>query len=319
MSNALASTKNIPQHLLALYSEQGDYRSDFGELKPSDFGVSFLKLVMDKTRWTKPNWGGNGEQPLPLSTMVLSRDNVVVPPKTKFIPLLRRSTYIKWVGKPGEGKMEFATTDPNDKRILACNGLEFLEDPRNPGKKQAPLVTEYVNFYVWTNLTVNGAPMEEPVILSFYRTSIKAGRKLIQDILRATKGGRMPMYTCVFELQNPTIVRDGMQEWPQFAFTGAGFIPDGPDGFLPKVQKMHEMAEMFSQTASLTEEATELEDVGSAPQVVQNATPFVPQSAPVQQPVLQQRQMTLNPSSVVVQSESPIPAAPANVAPVGLF
>jgi mono/diheme cytochrome c family protein len=71
--------------------------------------------------------------------MFLSRDAIIIPAGTPFIPLCRAVRYILWEGKPGEGKLVFMTDDRNDDRIQAIHGLEFRKDPKT-GKNEAPLV-----------------------------------------------------------------------------------------------------------------------------------------------------------------------------------
>src|SRR6185436_17818375 len=101
MSNELATAPaELPEHLKKYYSGTGDHRQDFGDLSAAAFGTSFLKLVHQMSREAKPNWGGNNEPAIPVGTMFLYRNRKIIPPNTPFIPLLRRTTYIKWIGKP---------------------------------------------------------------------------------------------------------------------------------------------------------------------------------------------------------------------------
>jgi hypothetical protein len=173
--------------------------------------------------------------------MFISRNRQILPVGTQFIPLIRTVNYIKWAGRPGEGRMEFSTSDENDPRITKINGLAFIQDPRT-GETKPPLVTKYVNFYCLTN----GYP-DEPLILSFYRTSDPIGRRFTQDVFKATKCGHLPLRALVYQFGAPTVKRDKGQEWVQFNPQPAGFAPPQAE---EKINKMYEFAESLKQAST---------------------------------------------------------------------
>ncbi len=222
MSNELVHIAGLPAHLTQFAGEKQKYRNDFGELTQQDFGIAFIKLVHGQSKEAMPGWGPNGnEAPLAVGTMFLSRDHMILPIDTPFVPLCRSTTYIKWDGKPGSGKMAFSTTRKDDPRIKAIDGLAFLKDPRT-GATNAPLVTTYVNFYC----LVKGS--DEPVLLSFYRTSTPIGRGLTQDLYKHTKGGTLPLFSTMWKLAQPKVKHDGDQSWMQMSPVFLGYTPEGP-------------------------------------------------------------------------------------------
>lgn len=303
--NEIQKTTEIPSYILATYDETGGNRNDLGQLRPADFGISFCKLVMEKMRETKVGWGPTGkEAPLPLNTMFLSRDHHIILPGTRFIPLMRRVSYIKWIGKPGEGRMEFQTDDANDPRILACDGLAFRKNERT-GVTDAPIVTEYTNFYIWLQTFP-----DEPVLLSYHRTSVKNGRKLTQDVTRATKMGKAPLCSLVYQFEAPRMKMEGTQEWPQFAVSPSGFTPEAA---LEAAMKMREIAEELSKASELTFAQIERDSVEPMPQTITaQATPLPNSmsemlSPPPQEPTRQFVQGGSQPQQFVQQPQTYVP------------
>jgi hypothetical protein len=219
--------------------ENKHYGSDFGTLKPSDFGVGFIKLCHGQSREAKK--GANGEPPIAIGEMFISRNRQVLPVGTQFIPLLRTVNYIKWAGRPGEGRMEFSTSDENDPRIAKISGLTFTQDPRT-GETKPPLVTQYVNFYC----LVNGYA-DEPLILSFYRTSAPIGRRLTQDTFKASKCGHIPLRALLYQFGAPTVKREKGQEWVQFNPLPCGFAPAAAE---ERINKMYDFAESLKQAST---------------------------------------------------------------------
>jgi len=239
--------------------------------------LSFVKLTHTQSKEFKNNWGGRNEPGMPEGTMFLSRDHQVLPIGTPIILLLRTIKYIYWIGRPGDGRMEFQTDNKQDQRICKINGLEFLKDERT-GKPKAPLVTTYYNFYCVTPYN-----LEEPSILSFYRKSMPLGKKLIQDLARLTRMGQLPMYLWLYKLGKPGIAVDGQNTWPQFNLEPAGATDPN---ILEKIEKVHGVAELFAQ-ASTGAEMGQLEEEGgttiegSSEQVP--AAPAPPSASPLKQ------------------------------------
>jgi len=250
MSNSIvqqeAQPLAVPDYIKALVTT-GQHKSDFGTIDNSDIGVGFLKLVSVQSKEFKPNWGGRNEQPLPLNTMFLSRDHKIIPPGTPFIPLIRKVTYIYWEGRPGNGRMIFSTDDANDPRIVKIKGLEFRKDERT-GKQSPPLVTRYTNYYIITPFNP-----DEPVVMSFYRTSLTIGRRFTQDLIRATHGGDLPLYALTYTLGVPFVKRDGQNEWPQLNIEPCGFTDPK---IIDKAKKGAEAAHFLAQTFGATEAAS---------------------------------------------------------------
>lgn len=283
-------------------AQQKPHLDDFGQLRPQDFGFSFVKFVYQGSRSGTNQWGTlqapNAQQPqMPgFGTMYLSRNGFVIPPGTPFVPLLRRPRYIRWRDqKPGAG-MLYMTHDPEDARVIKERGLEWRPDPTDPtGKKQLPpLVTAYINFYCFVPV----AP-DAPVILSFHKTGYVDGKKFTQDLFALAQGGELPMYSQKFAFNTPQMIDDGKNKW--FRFT---FIPQGQvrADFLPTLKKMHDDAKAID--AILT--GAEFSGVEDA----EEETPTTPsQPTPPQTPnALETAPNT--PAPALIIPAAPTPAAP---------
>lgn len=315
MSNAMipASLQGLPAAALAHYSPQGDFKSQFGSISRQDIGINMLKVVQGTSPQARPGWGPTKQEPaLALNTMFLSRDTSVVPVNSRFVPLLRHVTFIKWEGRDTSNKrIEFSTNDRNDRRIAACDGLSFKKDERT-GKLIAPLVTEYINYYVM----LSGVP-DEPVLISFKRTSVGVGRKLTQDLLRCTKYGMVPMHAFMFTLNAPINRTAGTQAWAELSYSPAGTVDDA---IFAKAEKMFELAQMLADTTS----AEALEDVDTEPsedaapaqpaqqqaQITLNVAPTVVHQPTSQQPLINVTPTVVNPPTPQQQQAAPMGPAP---------
>jgi hypothetical protein len=295
MSNSIIPS--LPAHLQKYVTESASHQNEMGVLKPSDFGINIIKVCQSQSREARP--GSAGEPALPLGTMFLSRDRKVIPIGTPVIPLLRTVRYIKWNGRPGEGKMEFSTDNPNDARIKACDGLAWKQDQRT-GKTLKPLVTEYCNFYV----LCRECP-DEPLLLSFSRTSASLGRKLTQDIIKATRGNKMPMRGLVYTLQTPRIERDAANEWYQINVVAGGFAPAEAES---RANEMFELACALRDASTGAEFASIDADDGDSSPTVEAAAP----ANVINEPAL--RNVT-HPAQPATPVASPSPAAASAVTP----
>jgi hypothetical protein len=250
MSNELALPSSVPEHLRAYY-KQGGYREDIGRIDPSDVGTVFLKLVHGTMREAMPGWDGNPATPgMQLGTMFLSNDRKIVPVNTPIYPLYRTVRYIRWQGKPGDrdSKIVAITGNREDPRILAERGLEFKEG--RDGKTTAPLWTTYTNVYVAIPYA------NEPVVISFYRTSTTVGRNWTRALLRATQSFSLPLYTTKWLLGQPKIETDGKNHWAQIHIVPAGFTE------VDRLKKLEALAEdaKFLVEASTGADFLNLED-----------------------------------------------------------
>ena len=217
--------------------------------------------------------------------MFLSRECSVIPAGTPFIPLYRNVRYIKWIGKPGEGRIDYMTQDKNDSRIKAEQGLTFRKD-NNSGETIAPSVTTYINFYVMIRGT------EFPAILSFKRTGIPDGKRLTQDILLATQGSSLPMFALTFILNTPKVVKDGNLHWHLYSIRAAGYTDQS---MLDRAEKMAELAKNLSNMATEAEFESAENDSSGAPKrtsgTIIDTTPTsitvnAPTSAPINTAVI---------------------------------
>lgn len=294
----------IPAYLA---SEFKDTPTDaMGELTPGDLGVPFVKMVHGQSAEAKPNWGGNNEQPLPQGTMFLSSNHTIIPIGTPFIVLCRRVSYIKWIGKPGDGKIAYSTLDRNDPRIVKEDGLNFRKDPSDPtGTKQLPpLVTTYYNFYVLTPFN-----MEQPHVLSFYRTGMDTGKKLVRAIFQGTNGNKANPYVLKFEFGTPHWEVDGKNSWPQFTFNAAGFASEAT---MKKAKEIQPLALMMSQAGSggsdrPAEEPATLGETGSMETDEAPMKNVTPQQQLLQPPAVQQLPAVLQqviPPPAIIQPAS---------------
>lgn len=286
---ASAPLAAIPDHVKALMKPVGSnaYRDDFGELSAQDFGVSFLKIVCQMSKEALPNWDKRGAQPMPVGTMFVSRTHKIIQPGTFFVPLLRKVRYIHWLGKPGQGKMAFTTDNKNDPRITSIHGLDFRDDPENPGKQKAPAVTQYINFYI----LLQGET--EPMILSFYRTGIKKGRAMTQDLHTAchTAHWTLPMLTFMYKIVDPVFEVNEGQQWPVVTTEPAGYTPAE---IITKCQAALELAKAMSEASTGAEFQNIDENAGGG-----NAETEAPENLKPAQP-----------------AQVAAPAAPMNVMPL---
>lgn len=259
----------VPAYLQKYVQSTEALKAQVGQLDASDLGINILKIVQSNSKEAKrAGWDLTGTAPqLPLKTMFLSREAKVIPAGTAFVPLLRTVKYIKWIGRPGEGQMAFQTEDPNDPRI--GDGLQFKKDPQT-GMNKAPEVTKYVNFYVMLQ------GFEQPVLLSFKRTSTPEGRWLFNAIMMSSLSKNLPMFTSAFLLKEPRTVVDGQDDWYTFAMQPAGLVAEES---IAKAAAMFETAQTYANIST----GSELEDAGE----IKNANPG-PAQQPHQQPAPQQ-------------------------------
>jgi hypothetical protein len=241
----LAAIGEAPAYIQALYDPEVSHMKDFGHLEPADFGLSFLKIVQGTEKHGRPGWGPTGvEQAMIQGTYIIDKTHQVLPVGTEFIPLLRSVSYMKGRTENLDDGIEFITSNKDDPRIVACNGLEWREDPRTKARIP-PLVTAMVKFYVVTRFN-----MEEPAVLSFQRTGTPVGRQLTKDISNATKHkGKpmaLPMYICKFQLVAPKLTSEGKLSWFNHSYQPAGFVKES---FLPHLKKLYEFAQVLDDAS----------------------------------------------------------------------
>jgi hypothetical protein len=204
-------------------------------MSPSDVGLNILKVVQRMSAQAKT---------MPLGSYFLSVSGEVIAPDTIFAVLFRKTTYIKWIGKPGEGKIDFRTDNPNDPRILADDGLTFRKSAE--GKTLPPSVTQYMNFYV-----VLATHPKEPMLLSFKRTFLPVGRKLTQAITRGLQNPGLPLFSLLFRL-HPT--KERKDENFELVFESWGWTPEKN---LPNLEKLRQTALELDQYFETTAAAME--------------------------------------------------------------
>jgi hypothetical protein len=324
MSNEIVQAQAVPEYLKK-YQQPTANHEDFGEIDSSDLGINMLKIGQSNSRECKKvGWGITGQEPqIAQGSMFLSKDGKIVHDGTCFIPLVRTVKYIHWIGKPGDGRIDFMCDDKNDERITKIDGLAFKKDP-NTGDVIAPPVVKYINFYIMLQ------GFELPILLSFKRTSIPDGKWLTQSTMMATQqNGNIPMHMLVYKIGKPKTVVDGANDWFAFTFQPNGFTPEEA---IPKAKKMTEFARNLTRLFSAKEyEAIERGETEN----LKSAHPDTTVQAPTQAaPVQQQPQQTMSnvppaaaqfgtpPAPVVtappVQQQTPVqqqqqqaPAAPA--------
>jgi hypothetical protein len=316
MSNELAP--QVPEYLKK-YQQPTANHEDFGEIDSSDLGINMLKICQSNSReGKKAGWGITGQEPqIPQKSIFLSKDGKIIPPGTGFIPLIRTVKYIHWIGKPGDGRIDFMCDDKNDKRITDIDGLAFKKDP-NSGDTIAPPVVKYINFYVMLQ------GYELPVLLSFKRTSIPDGKWLTQSTMMATQqNGNIPMHMLVYLLGMPKTVVDGANDWFAMTFQPAGFTPDE---VAPKAKKMADFARNLTRLFSAKEyEAIERGDTevgglkSAQPVDTSVQAPAAPAAQQQQTPPPMQQQVIPPAAAQFGTPPAPVvtaPAAPQQQAPV---
>jgi hypothetical protein len=242
-NSALALPEEYPAYLRDLYVPRG-YATDAGPLTPGDIGTNFVKIVQRMSKEAIAGWGPDRNEPaIPLGTMFLSRDRKVIPIDTPVFPLLRTIKFLRWEGRPGEGKLIGTADRRDDERILREDGLQFRRDAN--GKTLPPLWTEYINIYVACRECKG-----EPIVISFYRTSRPVGRKWVQLLLRATLGFSLPLYSHKYKLGSPCLERSGDQTWYQLVIKPDGFTPEE---FLPRLKSLYQDAVAMNQASQGTE------------------------------------------------------------------
>jgi len=231
----------VPEHLKDYLDVSRKYIQDVGDVAVSDVGLNFLKLVHGMSKEAAPGWNGAESQPLPQGTMLLSRDQKILPPGSVVLPLIRQTRYIKWEGRPGNGVMLDQSDSASDPKITKENGLSWGRDEAN--KTIPPKWTKYVNFWVISKFN-----QDEPAILSFYRTSLNVARNWTSELMRLTKGWQYPLWLFRFKLLEPRWVNDGKNKWPQFNIAFDGFVQKDK---LPNVEKAYQTARaLFMATRS---------------------------------------------------------------------
>lgn len=290
MSNELAT--QMPEYLQEYLKNNEVPKDQFGQLDPADVGANFIKLVHGSSKEATPGWDGEQAPALQIGTMFLSRDHTIIEEGTPFIPLFRATKYIKWEGRPGDGRVVGMTSHRDDPRITQENGLAFGKDP-NTGKPTPPIWTQYINFYVLVKQC-----MSEPVLLSFYRTSTPVGRRLTQDLVRMTGGSKVPLYFFKFKLDKPKIVRDGNNSWPQYIIKPDGLVSEN---LLPQMKKMLEAAKTMNDISEGVEFGALEDDSGKSKETMKDATPApeTTASTPAQETVI-----TPPPQAPTVEAEA---------------
>jgi hypothetical protein len=249
----------LPDYIAKLASKDKKFAEDLGRVEASDLSLNMLKIVHGQSPQARAGWGPNRDKPaLPVGTMFLSRDGSIIPAGTPFVILMRDCTYIKWEGRPGDGRMVFLTKDPQDPRIVEIDGLAFKKNPQT-GETVSPEVTQYVNFYI---MLAGHADM--PTLLSFKRTGIPDARRLTQDLLVAMQAGELPMYSFMHKLRAPKEKQDGNLFWHLIAWEPSGFIPEN---YLPKAERLANMSrEMINfQGDRIIQEIEKLDDQNMQP------------------------------------------------------
>ncbi len=169
---------NQASQAVAMPSNLGRGHED--HLEQGDFEIPRAKIVQFSSDEVK---AVNPEDRIDAGKFINSVSKTEIP--VEFIPIMRYKTYTIWNPKKTDdpnfdpayekGKMIFSTRDRHDPRI--GTGLEF--GPR--GEK--PKVTETFNFLCY----FEGQRM--PLLLSFQKTSLRAGKKL--NTLLQEAGGDM--------------------------------------------------------------------------------------------------------------------------------
>jgi hypothetical protein len=246
MSNAIVpaggppGSLELPEYARKYLQNQQGYAQDVGDITTSDIGLNFLKMVQGLSKEAKPGWNGAGSLPLPQGAMILSRDKTVLPVGTVVIPLLRKTRYVLWEGRPGNGQMLHQTEYANDPKIIKTEGLAWKRD--TAGDQLPPAYTKYVNFWV-----ISQHNPEEPAVLSFYRTSLKVAKTWTSDLLRKTKTWKLPLFLFRYRLGEPFWVPNGEASWPQFTVSYAGHVPEAD---LPKIEAAHATAQALYNATS---------------------------------------------------------------------
>lgn len=309
MSSGSELAVQIPQHITTLMGKE-EFKSDFGKISPRDVRAPFIKIAHGNSPFCKPGWGPNGnEQPMPYGTMFMTHNYKVLPIGVHFIVLLRDTCYIKWLdGKPGTRMLGF-TKNENDPMIVKENGLAFREQN---GKTLPPIWDTYMNFYVVTPYN-----MDQPVVLSFYRTALAISRKFLNHILQATQFMQMPIFSHKYKLSWKEAGPDTQgNTWAQFQYTPDGFVTeDIMKQCIPLVDK----ARMLSMVSDSVEFAAELADQGVATRdaegevVSETQTPKTAPPPP-QAPSFGQQEPTVQTPPPQAPAQQAAQAAPAQTA-----
>ena len=275
MSNLPAVVKpqlpeSLPKEYALQYGKQaGAYAQDAGDVTIADIGLSFIKLIHGMSKEAKPGWDGPESKALAPGTMLLSRQKKILPVGTIFVPLLRSTRYIKWEGRPGDGRMIDVCESANDPKIQRDNGLAWIRD--EAGDLVPPSWTKYVNFWCITPHNP-----QEPAILSFYRTSLPVAKRLTSELLRLTNVWSLPLFLFKFEFRTPRWAQKGNNSWPQIEFAYQG--PVKQEG-LTKTENAYKIAQALFQATSKEAQISK-ENTDDAPTVVNEFKDAEPDAAP---------------------------------------
>lgn len=103
-----------------------------------------------------------------------------------FIPMLAFKQYAEF--EPDNGPMKWSTRDRTDPRVV--EGLKWVDSNK-------PVVTEFINLFV-----VFTSDESNPVVLSFKRGSMKAGKNFLtlMEMKRRAKNNPKKWHECVYRL-----------------------------------------------------------------------------------------------------------------------
>lgn len=240
-SSIVPANQQLPAFLQGLQTSKTSLLEDFGGLTKSDVSLTFVKICQS----TSPEGKSKDPKVAPKVNPGLlfdSKNKDVIAAGTPFMPLFRKRKFIHWTGPINEGgKIAFSTDNPNDPRIRAIKGLEFLTDPAT-GKTLPPAVTEYLNFYLMV------AGYDDPLVLSFSRTSTKEGKDFSQSLLAQVSKDQLPMYAHQYVFGDCVFHEEGDLSWWKISIKPDGVVQD--EEAFKMAEEMYNKAKVLADLVS---------------------------------------------------------------------
>lgn len=216
-----------------------------GGFKPGQFYNTVLEEALDGPISCVPLYVSKAyilwrpRPPIDMGGMIARADDGVhwSPPSGEFdVKVDKRGTTVKWKMAPtvaASGLAEWGSFDPND--------------PKSP-----PAATQMINVAMW----MREYPELSPVVMTFQRGSIRAGRKFIGKLKMSTA----PIYGRIFNVSSFDDKNSNGDSYKNFRLEGAGFVQDGAE-----FRQYESAYEMFAKLGLKVRDMEGLQDDNSSP------------------------------------------------------
>lgn len=219
------ASAGLPAHI-----KQGE--GGLKNINPQDVTLSFIKVSQALSPEVK-------NELIPLGRMF---DNVTIHDFGKellFIPLFDQKQAIKWILRKDGGGIDCISPDATrGNKYGKCLDCEYYYRRwNNDAEEKSPACTEYFSF----PSLVQG--YKTPVVVTFGRSMLKTGKKLVKLFLSVSAGNPIPLYSCKFKL---FVFEDKSPkgEFFNLDITGAGFTSKEEYTAAEKMAKLYATKEI---------------------------------------------------------------------------